>query len=249
MKAIILAAGVGQRLGEISGGMPKSLLQFDGVSLLHRHISILEKLGIEEVLVVTGYKKEEISTALSGIRSSIVIDTVYNPDFESGSVISLYAAQAILETADEFLLMDADVLYHPDILQTLHNSTHRNCFLLDRDFEAGDEPVKICVRDGIMVDFRKQIEDQLQYEYQGESVGFFKFSGDVGKKIAGRCKLYIENSMSEAPYEEILRDLLLEEPGMFGFEDISGLPWIEIDFPEDVTRASDDILSQIPTWK
>ena len=245
MKAIILAAGVGARLGEISGGRPKSLLNFEGRSLLQRHIDNLNSLGIDEILVVTGFQREEIEAELDASQGAARITFSHNEQFRQGSVISLYCASDVLCAGEEMLLMDADVLYHPDILARLSHSRHDNCYLLDRDFVPGDEPVKICVRGNEMVEFRKRLDSKLQYDYQGESVGFFKFSADVGKAVAARCKIYIDEGRTDEPYEEILRDLLLSKPADFGFEDITGLAWIEIDFPEDVGRATNEILPAI----
>ncbi len=245
MKAIILAAGIGKRLGEISGNRHKCLLEFDGVSLLRRHISLLLQHNNTEILVVTGYREDEIKAELARLNSDIEIQTAFNPDYESGSVISLWTAQAFLESGDDIILMDADVLYDPIILQTLIESKKSNCFLLDRDFVPGDEPVKICVLGNTMIDFRKQIASQLQFDFQGESVGFFRFESDIARQLAQQCKIYLDNEQKDAPYEEALRDLLLKSPDSFQFEDVSGLAWIEIDFPEDVKRAQNEILSKI----
>ena len=244
-RAIILAAGMGARLREISGGKPKSLLQFGGVSLLHRHIALLNRFGIDAILVVTGYRDQDIDSELQSLAYETRIDTAYNADFAAGSVVSLWTARSFLQSGDDIILMDADVLYHRDILRTLLESTHQNCFLLDREFEAGEEPVKICVRNGVMVEFRKQVDSRLEYDFQGESVGFFRLAGPLAGKVAERCARYVDNGRAAAPYEEVLRDLLLQSPGSFAFEDISGLPWIEIDFPDDVERAQRDILPAI----
>jgi choline kinase len=245
MKAIILAAGIGKRLGEISGNQPKCLLEFDGISLLHRHISLLAQFGITDILVICGYRQDEIKASLDSLKINVHIQTEFNPDYESGSVISLWTAHSFLESGDDIILMDADVLYDPAILQRLIETSHENCFLLDRDFVPGDEAVKICVLGNTMVDFRKLIESQLQFDYQGESVGFFRFNPEIAKELVQRCKNYIDNSKKDEPYEEVLRDLLLETPDAFDFEDVSGLAWIEIDFPEDVQRAQNEILSKI----
>lgn len=245
MKAIILAAGVGKRLGELSAGLPKCLLNFDGVSLLHRHIKLLSQLEVSDICIVTGYRENEIKDELARLDLNANIKTISNPDYESGSVLSLLSARTILESGEDFILMDADVLYHPDILKTLVTTQLENCFLLDRIFEAGDEPVKICVRDNTIVDFRKIIASNIEYDFQGESVGFFRFSNNVGKNLAAQCQHYLDEDKKDAPYEEAIRDLLLRSPGLFGFEDISGSPWIEIDFPEDVGRAENDILTRI----
>jgi choline kinase len=245
MKAIILAAGIGKRLGEISGNRPKCLLEFDGISLLHRHITLLAEYGISDILVITGYRQNEIRASLDALALDINIQTEFNPDYESGSVISLWTAHAFLDSGDDIILMDADVLYDPAILLTLIETKHDNCFLLDRDFVPGDEPVKICVLDNSMVDFRKQIDPDLKFDYQGESVGFFRFNPEIAGKLVQHCKSYIDNGEHVQPYEEVLRDLILQAPGSFDFEDVSGLAWIEIDFPEDVQRAQNEILGKI----
>jgi choline kinase len=245
MKAIILAAGVGKRLGEISAGKPKCLLEFEQVSLLQRHINLLRKFGIRQILVVTGYRREEIDAELAGINFEDELETVFNPDYESGSVISLFSASKFLESGDDIILMDADVLYHADILQALFETEHANCLLLDRDFEAGEEPVKICVRENTIVEFRKQVDAQLEFDTQGESVGFFRFSQSVCKQILNQCQNYIDDGNKYAPYEEIIRDLLLQTPESFNYEDITSHAWIEIDFPEDLVRAKEEILKQI----
>ena len=101
MKAIILAAGIGKRLGKISGGRPKCLLEFDGISLLHRHIAVLTELGISEILVVTGFCEDEIIAELGKLTVNTIVKTEFNPDYESGSVVSLWTARACLEAGGQ----------------------------------------------------------------------------------------------------------------------------------------------------
>jgi choline kinase len=137
------------------------------------------------------------------------------------------------------------VLYHPGILQRLVETRVENCYLLDRDFPPGDEPVKIALQDGVMVEFRKQLAPDLQYDTLGESIGFFRFGPQCAVAIAAQCARYDAEGLGDAPHEEALRDVLLERPREFGFEDVSGLPWIEIDFPEDVARADEEVLPAI----
>jgi len=242
MKAIILAAGVGQRLGSCAGRRPKCLLEFTGSSLLARHVRVLEALGIPELLVVTGHEREAVEKELERVPAALQITTVHNPDYRAGSLISLCAAGTRTHPGEAILLMDADVLYHREILRRLLNSPHENCFLLDRDFIPGEEPVKLCVADGSLVEFRKQVAPDLRFDFQGESVGFFKFSPDIFADLLRRGRKYIDAGQVNAPYEEVIRDCLLEFPGRFYYEDITGLPWTEIDFPEDLRRAEREIL-------
>jgi len=245
MKAIMLAAGVGKRLKNSFDGKPKCLLDFEGETLLSRHMTALTSCKIEELLIVTGYQHDMIEHEIKRNNSSLRVSTVYNPDYREGSVVSLFKANEFFTSRANTILMDADVLYDPKILHILINSAHENCFLLDRDFEPGNEPVKLCVAGGNLIDFRKQIHKDVQFDFQGESIGFFKFSATIGQKLVDRADQYIKTGRQNEPYEEVIRDLLLEYPEDFCFEDITGLPWLEIDFPEDVTRATQDILPKI----
>ena len=246
MHAIILAAGRGKRLqGHNPEGHPKCLMEFGGRSLLARLLDLLYDLGVQSADLVVGYEADRIIEHVATLHSRPDVAYHFNPRYEQGSVISRWAAADTLRAGEPGLVRDADVLYHPGILQRLVETDVENCYLLDQDFVAGDEPVKIAVRGGVMVEFRKRLAPGLQYDLLGESVGFFRFGPDCSAALAERCAQYDAEGLADAPHEEALRDELLARPGDFGFEDVSGLPWIEIDFPEDVVRAEKEILPAI----
>jgi len=244
--AIILAAGRGKRLETHNPeGHPKCLMEFGGRSLLARHLDLLYRFGVRGADLVVGFEADRIIGHVATLRSRPDIAYHFNPRYEQGSVLSLWAAADTLRAGNPVLVMDADVLYHPGILQRLVETAIENCYLLDRDFTPGDEPVKIALRDGLMVEFRKRLAAGLQYDTLGESVGFFRFGTDCAAALAERCAQYDAEGLGDAPHEEALRDELLARPADFGFEDVSGLPWIEIDFPEDVVRAAEEVLPAI----
>lgn len=249
MKTIILAAGIGQRLAKHSDNKPKCLLEFDGKSLLQRHIEILHAYGMDDIVIVTGFESELIQSQLSTIGASQVT-TCFNPEFTKGSILSMQTGLQTLAPDQDFILMDADVLYDHQIIGRLVNTKKSNVFLLDQDFEMGEEPVKLCVYHDQLIEFRKKIDNDLAFDYQGESVGFFKFTSELGEQLGLQAGKYIKKGEDELPYEEVIRDLLLENPENFSFEDITGLPWLEIDFPEDVAKARDTVLpalTDLPT--
>ncbi len=235
--AVILAAGIGRRLGErlgdSTGDLPKALLEFGGASLLARHVAALRGCGVDDITIVVGFAADRIRHAL---RDTPGITLITNPDYREGSVVSLAAAGSTLRAGRPLVLMDADVLYEPRLLARLIGSPHPNAFLLDRHIEPGDEPVKLCVQDGRIVDFHKR--PQAAHEWHGESVGFFRFTADVATDLANRADRYVAEGRRAMEYEEPIRDMVQAEPALFGFEDITGLPWTEIDFPEDVVKAN-----------
>ena len=246
MHAIILAAGRGNRLAQHNpDGHPKCLMEFGGRSLLARHLEILYRLGIRQTDIVLGYEANRVIEHIATLASRPDVAFHFNPRFKQGSVLSLWAAQETLTSGQPVIIMDADVLYHPGILQRLVETKKENCYLLDRDFLPGDEPVKIAVRDGLMVEFRKQLANGLSYDLLGESVGFFRFGPACAAAIAEECAIFDTEGLGDAPHEEALRNVLLASSGSFAYEDVTGLPWIEIDFPEDVERAADEILPAI----
>jgi choline kinase len=238
-RALILAAGVGRRLGgegHLPGQhLPKALLRFGGRSLLERHVTILRGCGVRDITVVVGYGEHDIRAeldALAGEKPSAIV----NPDFRRGSVVSLDAGREVLRSRAPVILMDADVLYDARLMTRLVGSDQPNCLLLDREIEPGDEPVKLCVTRGRIVDFHKR--PRVEHEWHGESVGFFRFTPDTAAELAERAEAYVGSGRGDMEYEEPIRDMILAgPPGRFGFEDISGLPWTEIDFPEDVEKA------------
>ncbi len=246
MKALMLAAGEGLRLspGSDDGHPPKALLPFDDKTLLHRHVEILLKFGIEELVLVVGYRANDIADEIDAIGARDFVRTIYNPDYRLGSIVSLWMVREDLRCGKSILLMDADVLYHPLLIERLVMSNHADCFLIDRDFEPGDEPVKLCLRDGVVIEFRKKID--VTYDVIGEWPGFLRMSPRIAKRVAEAVGSYVGAGRTEEPHEEAIRDIILSEPAAtFGVEDITGLPWIEIDFQSDIRRAEKDILPRL----
>lgn len=246
MHAIILAAGRGSRLLRLNPDQrPKCLLEVGGRSLLSRQLQLLDARGIRRADLVLGFEADRIVEEVARLAPRPEVAFHYNPRFEQGSTISLWAAQETLTAGVSVLLLDADVLFHPAVLDALVETKVENCFLLDREFEPGDEPVKIAVRDGAMIEFRKQLPGGLEYDILGESVGLFRFGPEAARRIANRCAAFEAEGLADSPHEEVLRAELLDRPGEFGYVDITGLPWIEIDFDEDLRKAREEVLPAI----
>lgn len=242
ISAILLAAGVGRRLQGLAEG-PKVLLRFGGQTLLERHIAALHANGIEDITLTVGFEADMIRAELKRLGLDGRVRLVENPDFRLGSLVSLHVQAETMRSGRPVILMDGDVLYPPEMIERLIESPQENVLLLDRNLEPGDEPVKICLKDGKIVDFRKK--PVHEHDWHGESVGFFRFSPEMAVILADICADYVATGRTDQEYEEAIRDRLLIEPDRFDFTDISDIPWTEIDFSEDVARAQNIILPKL----
>jgi choline kinase len=247
MRAIILAAGRGLRLQQADQRqLPKCLLQFGGMSLLERHLRLLRGEGVDDVVLALGFRHERVAAELDRLRWQPRPEIVLNSRYELGSMLTAHSVAEALTRSGDVLLMDADVLYDQRIARSLVNGEGPvNRVLIDRDFEAGDEPVKLALSAGVPIELRKQLAADLKYDTIGESVGFFRFDEIAARRLAALVAGYIERDCAHLPHEEAVRDLLLEHGRTFEVADVTGSPWIEIDFPVDVIRAAHEVLPQL----
>jgi choline kinase len=247
MRAIILAAGRGLRLQQPENQqLPKCLLRFGGMSLLERHLHMLRTAGIEDVVLALGFRHERVEAELDGLRFTPRPQIVLNPRFELGSVLTVHTVAEAMTRGGDVLLMDADVLYDERILRALVQGRNPvNRVLIDREFEPGDEPVKLCVSAGVPIELRKQPAAGLTYDTIGESIGFFRFDHVAARRLAALVAGYVDGGRSSLPHEEAVRDLLLERSQVFEVADVTGAPWIEIDYMDDVARAAREVLPRL----
>jgi len=242
LNAIICAAGRGIRLGATS---PKILLEFGGRTLLEWHAMRLQECGIRAATIVTGHLREQIAAALPSIQSrhGVFFREIVNERFHEGSVLSLAAALPEIERSrDGVLLMDADVLYPAAMLKRLIASQPPTALLLDREFSTSDDdPMLVPVQEGSPIDFRKGWTGQA--DFVGESVGFFTIAVADLPMLSAETRSRSVGVDCRDSYDDVLRAMVLA--GRFGFVDVTGMPWTEIDFPGDLVRARDEVLPAI----
>ncbi len=245
MKAVMLAAGMGRRLyGEEHSQPAKCLLRYGAKTLMARNVEILQSLGVAGLALVVGYQSEEVLAEARLAAKGDFVEGIFNPRFLEGPILSLAAAGGAMRCGDEIVFMDSDLLYHPSFLKSLLDSASRNCFLFDSHLDREVDPVFLCIRGGDVVDFGKNIEGD--FHAVGEWPGFLKMSPPIAARVADAAEAFVEAGALGVAYEAAFQEVVAgEPPGTFGFEDISGEPWIEIDFPEDLKRAADIILPKI----
>ena len=241
MTAIILAAGVGKRLHAVSGGRPKCLIEIGGTSLLRRLLDGLAACGVGEAVVVTGFGADAVRAAVENPPAGIRVRTVYNASFAEGAILSLATARELLD--GPVLVMDADVLCPTAMIRRLVFSPHSSAFLLDASSENTGEEQMLLVRDGRV---RNIVRGGAPgYDLVGESIGFLKLDADSARLLRDLLDARIAAGHTGIEHEEVYPELLARRE--VGFERVDGMPWTEIDFPEDVVRAEREVLPRLAT--
>lgn len=234
MRAILLAAGRGSRLG-LENEAPKCLLEVGGRTLLERHMSNLVEAGIATLTIVVGFQASQIRAFVAERGAPLPVDFVENADYLRGSVVSLHVAVRAGLVDAGGIWMDADVLYPAALLGRLVGSSHANCVLLDRRSRETGEEMMLGVRDGRVRRIARRVSQDGPWDTVGETVGFAKVDAEGARVVkrllaeevgAGRLDQEYEAAMNRA-FDEIA----------FGFEPVDDLAWTEIDFPEDVEKA------------
>ena len=244
MKAIILAAGVGKRLAQFLKESPKCLLEFNGKSMLRRLIDDLSTSDVTDIVIVVGYQKEKIYDELKDINKlidkKINIKYVVNDDFKTGSIISLWKARH--ELNDDTIIMDADVICHKKLINKLVNSTRKSCFLIDSGFEDTGEEQKLGVVNGRVMTISKAPLNGT-FDLVGESIGFLKLSKTDCLILSKALSNDVDKGINDCEHEEVY-DRILKKCNV-GYETVDQLPWIEVDFMEDVKRAEEIVMNSL----
>ncbi len=242
MRAFIYAAGRATRLGPEFARRPKILVEVAGKSLLEWHALRLSEAGVRELTLVTGHEREQIAVTLPRLASAygMRIDEIENSDFTEGSVLSFNVSiPAVLSAGDSVLLMDGDVLYPTEMLLRLIRSSHPTTMLIDRNYStADDDPVLVPLKAGRPFEFVKGWRGEA--EQIGESIGFFKVAPAELRMLADETRRRVVGQGRLDSYDELIRGLV--RAGRFACEDVTGLPWTEVDFPKDVEYARNEVM-------
>lgn len=240
MRAIILAAGTGSRLHGLAGDNPKCLMRIGGRTLLERQLTSLGACGVEEVTVVAGFRADRVA-AVCGTDASVIENVRFA---ETNSLYSLWLARRLLTGG--FLVLNGDVLFHPQLLSDLLHDRHEDALLVEyrprSPMAFGEEEMKVKVRGGCVADIRKTLRWQ---HTDGENVGVAKFGPSGAQVLAGCLDAIVQQGglreWAPRAFRQFARLRPLYAVGT------RGLPWIEIDFPEDYHRAATDVLPLVET--
>jgi choline kinase len=224
--AIILAAGQGSRLRPLTDDRPKCLLEVGGRTLIARQIEALGRAGVTEFVAVLGYRGDQVRR-LAGPDVRYIENAEYT---HTNSLYSLWLARE--ELLSGAVVVNSDVLALPRLFANLLNAPQPDAVLVEPGVDFVPEDMKVTIVDGRVTDFGK---DLPRNRSQGHNVGVAKFSAE-GAKLLVEClnRLVVSghaNDWTTVAYRAFARERPLAAIST------DSMPWIEIDFVEDLTRA------------
>ncbi|HUG41174.1 MAG TPA: phosphocholine cytidylyltransferase family protein [Longimicrobiales bacterium] len=225
MRAIVLAAGLGSRLGAQSRGRPKALIEVGGKTLIEHQLEALSSEGIGPVVVVVGHGAEHVREALG---EAVEYVENHRPS-ETNSLYSLWLAREWLE--GDVLLLNSDLLFHPHILKKLLVADG-NGLAFDSMSIPGAEGTKVGLNRGRVTDLGKDLPETGA---RGENLGLIKLNAEGSAALRRRADAIVAAGDHKAWVTEAVRSILseVEVEGV----NVAGTPWVEIDFPFDLDRA------------
>ena len=233
MKAIILSAGQGSRLGHLVDERPKCLIEFNGRSLLDRQLDTLEANGVHEAVVVTGFHDELVNQAIAARSGGPEVRTIFNPFYKvADNAGSLYMAREAL--SGDCLVWNGDTLVSSALMaRVVGNDRDGICVTIDRKPDGYDEDdMKVVEDEGRLKAIGKRIRDGVN----AESIGLLAFRAGGAEQF----REAIEQAMrtSEGTTIWYLRVINhIAQSGDVWTLDIHGEEWGEVDFPADVENA------------
>jgi len=235
MKAIILAAGSGVRMYPYTHDKPKCLLDIGNISILEHQINLIRDCGINEVVIVVGFRFERVEDFLRSYDGlGMRINTLYNPFYQStNSLASLWIARSELD--EDIVVMNGDDVYEIGVLdKALAVRDEKICLPVKKRSRYEKEDMKVVVEDGRIAKISKEIPS---IEASAESVGIRVFR-DTGVELLKRA---IEEEMRNPGAEGKWYISSIQRLVSKGYKikplDIGELYWMDVDCPMDFFRA------------
>ena len=228
-QAVILAAGNGSRLAGSFGRTPKCLVEIGGRPLILHQLAALDSAGVDDVVVVVGFEHDQVRAVVGpGVR------LVMNGRFaETNSLYSFLLAGKHLH--DGAFVLNADVLFPSHLPADLARIS--GCSVAyDSSSGAHDEHMKVALERGRLVKMSKRLGPELT---TGENLGILHLDREGVGLLLAAAELFVEEGAERAWLASAMNVVALARP-VVGY-DVAGIPWVEIDFPEDLARARSEV--------
>jgi choline kinase len=230
--ALILAAGLGRRLGDRTADRPKALVEVGGKTLLERLLSSLADAGVLEALVVTGHFAARIDDLMGSWDFGLKVRTIYNPDYATANnIVSFLCAGPSI--AEGCILLNSDIVVDPSVIAELANERSGNWLVVDPDEPLGAEEMKVQLDPaGWISRVSKRLPPD---ECSGEYIGALRFDAEGVRACLASARALVEQGGTDLYYEHAIDAATTEicaRPMT-----TARRPWTEIDDLVDFERA------------
>lgn len=240
MQAIILAAGMGKRLGELTQGDTKCMVKVNGIPLIDRTLTQLSKLALSRVIIVIGYKGENLKNYVGNEYKGLKIEYINNPVYDTtNNIYSLSLAKEELQKEDT-LLIESDLIFDDALFPMIVNDPYPNLALVAK-YETWMDGTMVCIdADCNIVNFvPKQAFRYEDVDVYYKTVNIYKFSREFSSnEYVPFLDAYSKVMGNNEYYEQVLRVLTLLHSSTLKALPISDEKWYEIDDIQDLDIAS-----------
>ena len=239
MQALILAAGMGKRLKELTQDNTKCMVEVNGVKLIDRMLTQLSKLGLKRTVLVIGYKGDKLRKHVGRKRDGMRIDYVENPIYDKTNNIYSLALAADELVKDDTLLLESDIILEDAILEKIIACPQKNVAVVDA-FQSWMDGTCVTIDEDCRI---KRFVPKKDFVYEEipsyyKTVNIYKFSKSFSKDdYVPFLRAYSKALGNNEYYEQVLRVItLLDRPLIYAFP-LSGEKWYEIDDIQDLDIA------------
>jgi len=239
MQALILAAGMGKRLKELTQDNTKCMVKVNGVRLIDRLLEQLAGLGLKRTVLVTGYEGGKLRKHVGRKWKGMRIDYVDNPIYDKTNNIYSLALAADELVKDDTLLIESDLIFEDSIFKKVLRDPHRNVAVVDR-YQSWMDGTCVTLDENNLITRFVPKKDFVYAEIPSyyKTVNVYKFSKEFSKEdYVPFLKAYSKALGDNEYYEQVLRVIsLLDKPLMHAMP-LSGEKWYEIDDIQDLDIA------------
>ena len=240
MKAIILAAGYGNRMRPLTDNVHKTLLLVAGKTIIGGIVDGLVDNGIQDIVVVTGYRDKELSDWLSTAYPHLSINYVHNARYrETNNIYSMALAFEQTVIDDDIILIESDLIYQPSVIRRLIASKEKNVALVDR-YGRGMDGTVVTVENGVITSvIPPHLQDEkFDFSDKYKTLNIYKFSREFCNTTFKNLLTYYAKVINDNCYYELILGILIYmQQETVHAEILHGEKWAEVDDPNDLHVA------------
>ena len=239
MQGLILAAGTGSRLGKYTKENTKCMLEINGKTIISQALDNLDSIGITKLILVVGYKKDNLIEHLGYKYKNIDIEYIENPIYDkTNNIYSLFLARDKL-AQDDTILLESDILFDKKIVKDLIDDSRKSLAIVDK-YQAWMDGTSVSLddEDNIINFFPKKSFRFQDVDSYYKTVNIYKFSKEFSNKIyIPFLEAYSKAMGDNEYYESVLRVLTILDGHELRAKRLNGEKWYEIDDIQDKANA------------